>query len=381
MSFFNVAVVVRWPTGGIRTHLKYLYTRLPAGKYRPIVIAPAGVETDFLLANLAGTSVVHQPLETGSPARLIGGIWSALRAAKVDLVHSHGFTSAALAALPARLVRVPHVATIHDVVTPELEKRLGQHGRFALGRALQLATVVQAVGEDAGENLRQKLLTRGFADRRLKVVRNGIDLAQFTDVQPRGLRAELGVGDDTFIVGFMGRFMAQKGFRTLIDAVDLMRRRSQARGLRVVAVGDGGFIREDRAEVERRALQPYFSFLPPVENAAPTMAALDCLVMPSRWEAYSVLAGEALSLGVPLIASDCIGLREAVVDTPARMFPAGDAEELATAIEQEMQDPSRRRCMDFVAEARQRFDVQNAAVAMDAIFSGLLDVRPDAPRG
>lgn len=45
--------------------------------------------------------------------------------------------------------------------------------------------------------------------------------------------------------------------------------------------------------------------------------------MPSRWVAFGLLAVEALCAGTPLIASDCIGLREVVEDTPAVVVPPG----------------------------------------------------------
>jgi len=292
---------------------------------------------------------------------------------QLDVVHSHGFTSAALAGFPSRMLGIPHVATIHDVVTEALEARLGRTGRMGLALALQQATVVHAVGKDAAANLTDKLLSERYSRCRLRTIRNGVDLAQFSNVCPRALRSAFNLADDVFILGFLGRFMAPKGFRTLIDAACLLRDERTPRTFRILAVGDGGFVREDRAEVTRRGLDSTFIFQSPVEDVAPTLAALDCLVMPSRWEAFGLLAAEALCLGVPLIASDCIGLREVVANTPARIFQAGNASDLAKAIRTEMADPSGSRARAFVGEAQRRFDVRDTARKVDQLFDEVLE--------
>ena len=64
------------------------------------------------------------------------------------------------------------------------------------------------------------------------------------------MRAELGIDPHTFLVGFFGRFMAQKGFRTLVDAIGLLQRAQDTPNITVLAVGSGGFIREDKDYIQ-----------------------------------------------------------------------------------------------------------------------------------
>jgi glycosyltransferase involved in cell wall biosynthesis len=109
-----------------------------------------------------------------------------------------------------------------------------------------------------------------------------------------------------------------------------------------------------------------------VENPAPTLAALDCLAIPSVWEAFGLLAAEALCLGVPVIASDCVGLREVVADSAARVFRTGDANELAQAIRQEMIDPSGARARGFAPVAQRSFDIRRSATQLDQLFGEVL---------
>jgi glycosyltransferase involved in cell wall biosynthesis len=371
-SPIRVGLVVRWPTGGIRTYLKYLYTYLPAGKYRPVLVAPGGTETDYLLRNLSAVEPVARLVAEPDALRFGKAVLRCISQDKLDIVHSHGFTSAALSAVPARLFRVPHVATMHDVFTDALATQFGRVGTKALGLALRQAQIVQAVGNDQAANLREKLLSESYAEHRLRVIKNGIDIDQFLDVDPRPLRSEFAIDGNAFIVGFLGLFMAQKGFRTLIEAVRLLRDEGSPRPVKVFAVGDGGYIREDQARVRELDLDSRFIFHPMVENPASTLAGLDCLAMPSAWEAFGLLAAEALCLGVPVIASDCVGLREVVADSAARVFRAGDANELAQAIRQEMIDPSGARARGFAPVAQRSFDIRRSATQLDQLFGEVL---------
>ena len=56
----------------------------------------------------------------------------------------------------------------------------------------------------------------------------------------------------------------------------------------------------------------------------PVLAELDLLVVPSLWEASSVVSMEAMAAGVPVLGTDCIGLREVLRGTPSRVVRAGD---------------------------------------------------------
>jgi hypothetical protein len=67
---------------------------------------------------------------------------------------------------------------------------------------------------------------------------------------------------------------------------------------------------------------------------------------------------EALVSGVPLVASDCIGLREVIEDTPALVFRNGDARGLAAALRRVLDGGEAGRFRDFRDRAAERFDVR-----------------------
>ena len=89
----------------------------------------------------------------------------------------------------------------------------------------------------------------------------------------------------------------------------------------MLCFGWGGFIREEQVEIKRRGLENNFHFLPFQENPARAIRGVDVVVMPSLWEACPLLPMEVLVAGVPVIGTDCVGMREVLLDTPARVVP------------------------------------------------------------
>ena len=152
-------------------------------------------------------------------------------------------------------------------------------------------------------------------------------------------------------MGFLGRFMEQKGFLPLLDALQRLR---TARPFHLAAVGSGDYEREYRAEVERRGLSGSVTFLPFTPNVSPVLRQLDLLVMPSLWEACPLLPMEAMALGVPIIGSDIPDFRDmAQTEELAMLFyENGNTDSLAKVLADLLENPTLQREM-----AEQNFSV------------------------
>jgi glycosyltransferase involved in cell wall biosynthesis len=355
----RVLLVVRFPIGGIRTHLKYVYPlvhrELP--DLEITLVTPRTDQSEALERDLSSVPIKYVYLNAAcTPRMLAGSVHRELAGGRFTLAHSHGFTAATATALVAKLHRVPHLTTVHDVLLDRqfagargLARKRGM--KFLLGRI----DCLLAVSEDVKKNLTSHF-GPGFA-RRVQVVRNGILTRPVLEARPRDLRAELGLGTETLLIGFFGRFMGQKGFRYLVEAIGSLRERPGEGRFHVAAFGGGGFVREERAAIEQAGLMPAFSFFPFEPDVAGALKSVDVVVIPSLWEASSLLGMEAMVAGVPVIGTDCIGLSEVLAGTPARIVPAGDGRALADALTQEALSSSRAAAQAFIPLAAERFDV------------------------
>src|SRR5690606_9743044 len=132
---------------------------------------------------------------------------------------------------------------------------------------------------------------------------------------------------DTVLIGFFGRFMSQKGFKYLVAAMADLEQRFPGR-YRVAWFGSGGFIREEKADLERCNLTHLFYMHDFVPDTAPYVKGCDIVAMTSLWEACGLVAMEVLAAGVPLVASRCVGLREVCKGSPAILVEPANAESL-----------------------------------------------------
>lgn len=357
----RVLVVVRWPVGGIRTFLKYVYQDFFDEKY----------EFTFVGADTERSGTLHSDLVSVFPEWVLfsgngsevldcgKAVLKALTNNKFDLVHAHGFTSTIACALPSRLAGVPLICTSHDVLNVSQFKGVrGWLKKIVLSLALNSCSRVHSVSADALANLTATLPM--VSARKQLIIRNGVQSKRFRNAEKLNLKAELDLEKTDLLIGFFGRFMSQKGFSILVDAVEYLSTFMPSLPMNVVCVGSGGFIREEKVLLEKRGLSDAFHFLPYTPDISGYLKACDMVVMPSLWEACPLQPMEALCAGVPFVGSDCIGLREVLEGTPAVVVKAGSADSLAKGIV-ECLEKGRKPFEDFASEAVDRFEVSKTA--------------------
>ncbi len=373
----RVLCTLRWPVGGIRTYILYHYPALLAAGYRFSFVGPANADFRSFRKDVRGWPGVEfeeVPL-AGKRWRPWGALRTLLRERRFSLLHTHGMFAAPWAVLANLGHGLPHVIHSHDVFRDcHVAGLKGRAQLWLLGRLLRRADALVSVSHDAQANLRQYLPGLAGGRCRLLPITNGIDLARLdrrVGAAP-DLREQTGIGRDVFLVGFLGRFMEQKGFLPLLDALEKLVARGAPRPFHVAAVGSGDYRREYRDEVLRRRLGRHVTFLDAVPNAGPVLRQLELLVMPSLWEACPILPMEAMAAGLPVLGSDCVGLREVLRDTPSRMAPAGDADAWCRALQAALAAPWTRAARAYAAEARHRFAAELPAERLLRLFDELL---------
>jgi glycosyltransferase involved in cell wall biosynthesis len=206
-----------------------------------------------------------------------------------------------------------------------------------------------------------------------------VDLGRFArdDGGPAKARALLGMPGSGPTVGAVGRLVEQKGHRFLLRAMAVVLRAHPAGQL--VIIGEGPLQARLEAEASLLGIADSVRFLgarPDVERLLP---ALDVLVSASLWEGLSIVILEALAAGVPVVATDVSGSREALTDglgTCGLIVRPGDAEGLARAVLALLDDGDLRESLRVAGLARVRqFDIAIASRQYAALY------RQMAPHG
>ena len=368
----KILAVSRLPLGGIRTYMRYVYSRLGTDADVTLV-ASDRQENDALRKDVEeyGARLV---LCEDSAMSLVRAVRRELAGGRYDVVHSHGFLSGSSAYLGGLFSRVPHVLTVHGVVEERLLTGVaGKIKKWVLGWVVTHVDVVHGVGEDILAHLKEKVPALNRSVNRKVVVTNGIDTQWFASYRgdADAVRRELALEQGTFLFGFLGRFMPQKGLDLIIKAVRDLAEQGEAAKFVVVCCGSGDCIGDYRRQIAESGLEERFVLIPFRSDPRDILNLVDGVLMPSRWEAYSLLAPEVLASGKPLIASTCIGLREVVRDTPALTFPPEDWQALAQAMRRLMEQDHGAVFREYQATAVQRYDVQKTADGMKRLFAEL----------
>ncbi|MEU7556306.1 glycosyltransferase family 4 protein [Streptomyces sp. NPDC044571] len=278
---------------------------------------------------------------TGAGAQFTPDAGSALRAvcAHADVVHAHGVRAGMRAALALRGRRVPLVVTWHGG-GPAAEGPLGRLGRLLERHVARAAAVVLGASSDQVALAR----ARGARDARLAPV--AVPSGPARPVDPGKVRAELGAVERPLIVA-VGSLVPHRGYSVLLDAARAWRVLEPAP--LVVIAGEGPQRPELSRRIEVEGLP--VRLLGWRRDAAHLLAAADLAVLPSRWEARSLLAQEALRIGVPLVATAVGGMQELVGDAGV-LVPYGDAGALASAVVKLLVEPDRRAALSAAGRAQ-----------------------------
>ncbi|WP_336026178.1 glycosyltransferase family 4 protein [Geodermatophilus sp. FMUSA9-8] len=358
----RVAEVLATSTGGVGTHLRSVLPALAGAGAAVTVCGPAATDALFGFSAAARFTPVEisAGLDPLADARAVRALRRALGGA--DLVHAHGLraglvASAAVRTGPPRRL----VVTLHNA----LPDRAGPLRRV-LARAeratVRAADVVLAASADLAENAHRL----GARDVRVAPV-SAPALPPPTRTREE-VRAGLGLADGRPLVLAVGRLHPQKGYDVLLDAAATWT--GEPRPLVAIA-GDGPLEAELSARIAHESLP--VALLGRRDDVADLLAAADLVVLPSRWEARSLTAQEALRAGTPLVATRAGGLPGLLGDA-AVLVPPGDAAALASAVRDLLADPA--RAADLAAAGRERAagwpDEAATARTLAAVYRELL---------
>lgn len=185
------------------------------------------------------------------------------------------------------------------------------------------------------------VLEMGVPAERVVVAVNGVDVERIRGTRPAAAE-ELPGGEGPLVVG-IGRLEPQKGFDVLIRAHAQVVANGHPQ--RLLILGEG----HDRGQLQRLAEDlgvadsvhmPGFAHDP-----LPALAAADVFCLSSRYEGFGQSLAEALVLGVPVVATDCVsGPRFLLADgAHGDLVPVDDPGALAGAVERHLADPRRLR--------------------------------------
>jgi glycosyltransferase involved in cell wall biosynthesis len=372
-------------TGGVGQYLRMLVQHIDKERFQITVIclSDGGEKLAAELSKVAGVKVHSLPMERYkinplSDAKVWWQLARIIRQGKYDVIHAHtskpGFLTRT-AAIGSKIPTVyrPAGFAFHDGV-PRWK------AFFYAGVERVIATFftdkILTVCEDERQLAKRY---RVGSETQLVTVYTGIDLGRFDGrVDRHKIRISLKVPDQAFLIGTVGRLSKQKAPADFVNAAALTHQHFP--DAHFVWVGDGELMGQMQELVCSLGLENVFHFAGRRDDIPDVLKAMDCFVLASHWEGFSLSVLESMAAGLPVIISQVSGAAEAVIDgETGRLVSIGDIRGLADAMQQFIADPLTARTFGGAGRRRveQKFTLDRMVREIEHIYEHLSDVRSD----
>lgn len=277
-------------------------------KLSPIFFTRAGKERNYFLESLDASGIAYDAIYVDTsrykylnPLRNIRETVARIRAGKFDLIHSHGYRADLIGFVAAKRVGLPIVSTCHGFISTDAHLRLYNKLDLYLLRYFNRVIAVS-------ERMKRDLVARGVDGARVQVITNAISEESRTGAERiRGqARSRLGIAQDEFVVGFVGRLAEEKGLGHLLEAA--RRWAPSDYRWRLVLVGDGPQRAALEEAVRSFGLTGRVIFAGFQSDTAEWYPAMDVFVLPSLTEGTPMVLLEAMTNGIPVIATSVGGV-------------------------------------------------------------------------
>jgi glycosyltransferase involved in cell wall biosynthesis len=352
--------------GGAERILFELVTRLDRNRFAPVVccLREPGHFGEALIA--AGVPTHHGILKSRYSLAPAPALIRLIRREGIQIVHTTNQPlNTTWAVVAGRLAGIPvQVTTVHGMrgLPRQRERRM-------INRAL--LPFVDAVIALSDVHRDYLVNEDGIVARKVRVVRNGIDLDQFQR-SSRLRRSDLGLPDDARVAGVVAGLRPEKAHDIFLLAADIVRERMP--NSHFLLIGDGPERERLARLTDDLRLSDRVHFLGRRNDVADILPLLDLSVLPSRTEAFPLAILESMAAGRPVVATDVGSLRDMVVDGETGLLvPAADEWQLAEAMTALFADPSRAHAMGEAGRARaQQFGVKRMVQQIEDLFESLV---------
>jgi glycosyltransferase involved in cell wall biosynthesis len=293
----------------------------------------------------------------------------------IDIVHAHDYKTDVLAWLLGKAEGVTPMATAHGWTGHSSRERALYYPIDK--RVLARFPRVVAVSSD----VRRELIRHGASSDAVTMVLNGIDHLAFHRDRSReqAVRRQLGLADDEFVIGAVGRAEPQKRFDLLLESFASLRQAHPKMKLLIVGAGSRlGALQDQAAGL---GLGDACRLLGNRTDIADLHHAFNLLVQSSDYEGTPNAVLEAMAFETPIVATGAGGTAEIVRDgIDGLIVPIGNVRALADAVRSVLRDPDAARARTASARRRVETDLsfETRMRTVEAIYIELFRQRSSA---
>ena len=288
-----------------------------------------------------------------------------LKKMKTDLVISRAWNANLLCSMASAITGIPAVLFLSgsiDLSGSSFWKRSVQS--FMLNKAARIISV-------SNESKSNCVRWLQIPEEKIRVIHNGVDLEMAVKLAAESIELPKKMSQKGPTAVFVGRLIPRKGLDLLLHALSGVQ--SSGIDLKLLVVGEGEEREKYEQMVHRLNLESSVSFIGEKKNPFPYIKYGDIFVLPSRSEGFPNVLLEAMILGKPVVATDCVtGPREIINGKNGTLVPEENPEMLAEAMMTYLNDTELQNlhAKNAFRTIRKKFDLDSQ---LQKIESQLID--------
>lgn len=300
-------------------------------------------------------------------ARILLGKWYIPRALKrllnqeqPDAIHFNSKMASYFTSMRKQLSGIQLLYTCHNEVSKYF-------------REVEEELAVRQLIEDPGlrlialyEDMRKELNQR-FGKEDTLVIRNGVDVQNYRQMtcDKKQKRESIGISQDAYVVGHVGRFAKQKNHAYLLQIFrEIVKKKAKAH---LLLVGNGELQEEIKQKICEMCLEDRVTILSHRTDIPELLHIMDVMVFPSFFEGLSVVLVEAQASGLRCVVSDSINSANYLSETTIPVSLTVDAEKWADiALDETVRNSEYGNIEDY--------DMNNEIRRLERLYQGQVDV-------
>lgn len=207
---------------------------------------------------------------------------------------------------------------------------------------------------------------------KLQVIYNGIDLEEIEKTTPMS-RAQIGVPEDAFVVGMVGRLSKQKAPDTFVKAAKLIKEKIP--NAFFLMVGDGELRDQVESMINQYDLGSSFLITGWVDNPTSYMKIMNVGCLLSRWEGFGLVLPEYMACGVPIVATNVDAIPNIIQDgVNGMLVDKDDYHKAADAVDRLFKQPDLTFSLVKTADniVKTKFDGKRVAQNSEQLYKELI---------
>lgn len=287
--------------GGVERYLETLFKYTDHDQVENILICSQNYDykkMKYLADRVIMIKMAHQ-IDSKSDIKSVKAIRHYIKQIKPDIIYAHSSKAGALARIADlginnKVIYNPHGWAFNMQQSAKKKEMYKWVERISAHFCDKIVCISDAERESA---LREKICKSN----KLQVIYNGIDLEEIKNAKSK-TREELGIPEDAFVVGQVGRLSEQKAPDTFVKAAKSIKEKIP--NAYFILVGDGELRGQIKKMIHEEGLDDSFLITGWVDNTAAYMKIMNTGTLLSRWEGFGLVIPEYMACGVPVVATD-----------------------------------------------------------------------------